>query len=67
MKLFVVTMEDTIVQIRDYVVLADDQAHAENKIEHGEFLNEGTPETIGTMQSGFKAIVEIDVNGAIVK
>jgi hypothetical protein len=66
MKLFIVTMEDTITQIRDYAVLAEDQSHAENKIEHGEFLNEGAPETTGTTDSQFKAIVEIDMNGAVV-
>lgn len=56
---YVLTVQDTIVQIRDYAVLATSEDDAKRRIAEGYFLTEGTPETIDTLKTEFKAIAKV--------
>ncbi|AEL97996.1 hypothetical protein CL65_gp110 [Mycobacterium phage Patience] len=41
-----VSVEDTVIQMRDYAVLAKDEEDAKNRIARGEFLTESEASTI---------------------
>lgn len=60
-NLYVVTVEDTVVQQRDYVVIAVDRGEAESKVAAGLFLSESEPTTFDTKQSSVKDIVFISI------
>lgn len=58
-RIFIITMEDTVIQIRDYVVKAPNLEQAQANVASGIFLNEGTPETIDATGARFRAHVDL--------
>lgn len=59
MPFFIVTKEDTVVQLTDYVVQAEDIRQAEKFVDDGRFISESLTETIDTIQSKTKSVVEL--------
>ena len=59
MGLFVVTVQDTVIQVREYVTRAISKNEAEMNVEHGHFMYESVPTTVDTLESEIKTIEEI--------
>lgn len=59
MPFFIVTKQDTVIQLTDYVVQAEDLRHAEKLVDNGCFISESITETIDTVESQTKSVVEL--------
>ena len=51
LQAYVVIVEDHIVQVREYIVLAEDGPDAEELVQKGEFFFESEPTTVETIGS----------------
>lgn len=60
MKTFIVTTHDSVLQCRDYVVIAEDKEHAIECIQGGHYLCESEATTIETYETDIVAIEEIN-------
>ena len=58
-KAFLVTMEDTVVQVREYVVRADSADQARANVQAGQFMFESKPTTVETVESHIQSAEEI--------
>lgn len=58
-KFFVVSVEDTVVQLTTYLVRANDSEHARALMEKGMFAFESDQETIDTIESEIKSVEEL--------
>lgn len=58
-KLFIVVKQDTIVQMREYLVRADNPLHAEQCVNGGFFVSETEPETMELLESKTTTVEEI--------
>lgn len=56
-KTFILVVEDTIVRVTEYIVKANNPAHAEEKIKAGSWMFESAGETVETIES---AVVRVE-------
>lgn len=56
---YLVSVEDTVIQVTTYLVRADSQAHAKTLVEQGMFAFESEREVIDTIESSVKSIEEV--------
>jgi len=56
-----VVVQDTILQSREYAVIAKDTADAQKKIAGGLFLTESEPSTMDTLKSQIVSAERIDL------
>ena len=59
LKPYILTVEDTVTQVRDYVVFAKDDEDAKVRVSRGEFVNESEATTVDTLSSEVKSIMEL--------
>ena len=59
LKPYILTVEDTITQVRDYVVFAKDDTDARERILRGEFVSESEATTTDTLRSEVKSIMKL--------
>jgi len=62
-KLFLVTKEDTIVQVSTYLVRAYDEEMARSFVDSGMFIEESAPTTLETLESHTRSVEEITPEG----
>jgi len=59
MKIFMVVAQDTILQGREYVVIADNPDKAVRLVAQGHFISESAPTTLDTVDSEIVSVDEI--------
>lgn len=59
MPYYLVTSEDTIIQVRDYLVKADSEDEAKVFVSKGVYITESKPETVDTLNSWIPTVEEI--------
>lgn len=57
--LYLVVMQDQIIQTREYVVIADDEQKAAELVAQGHFIAESEPSTMETLESQVVSVEEI--------
>lgn len=62
-KLFLVTKQDTVIQMTTYLVRAQDKGDALNLVDAGMYIEETKPETMDTLGTVTTGIEEILPNG----
>ena len=62
LKPYILTIEDRVVQVRDYVVFAKDDEDAKAKVLRGEFVSESESTTVDTERTEVKSIMLLTVN-----
>jgi hypothetical protein len=58
-KIFIVAAQDTVLQGREYIVIADDPDKAVQLVSTGHFVSESGPTTLDTLDSEIVAVDEI--------
>ena len=58
-KVFIVVLQDRVVQIREYVVIANNEDHAAELVQQGHFISESASSTVDTEESVIVKVEEV--------
>lgn len=61
MNVFLVVVQDTIIQSREYAIIAKDATDAKNKLAEGRFLTESEATTMDTLKTMVVSAEKVDV------
>lgn len=62
MGLYIVTKQDTVVQVTSYIVRARDQQHAERLVNDGQYIEETKPETVDHVDTDLVSVEELELD-----
>ncbi len=62
-KLFIVTKQDTIVQMTGYLVRANDETEARDLVSAGMYIEETKTETMELLETFTASVEEVTLNG----